>query len=110
MADILTEILRELGLTHNYKSYRRTLTSIRLGIEKEERLEAVTKEIYPETARICGCSWAAVERSLRTSIDIIWRTNPRYLAEIAGYPLMQRPSAGQFIEMIATHVRRSSGK
>lgn len=106
MREVLECVLRELGLTRNYKSYKRTETAILLGLEREERMEAVTKEIYPEAARMCGCSQMAVERSLRTSVGIIWRTNPSYLAEIAGRPLEMRPSAGKFIEIVAVYVRR----
>ncbi|MGM9638604.1 MAG: sporulation initiation factor Spo0A C-terminal domain-containing protein, partial [Butyricicoccaceae bacterium] len=68
MKEIFEKTFRALGLTKNYKSYRRTAAAVWLAIEKEERLEAVTKEIYPEVARACGCSWMAVERSLRTSV------------------------------------------
>ena len=78
--------------------FRRTAAAVWLAIEKEERLEAVTKEIYPEVARACGCSWMAVERSLRTSAPL--------LAQMARYPLQRKPSAGQFIEILAVYILR----
>lgn len=106
MKEILDEMFRALGLTRNYKSYRRTAAAVWLAMEKEERLEAVTKELYPAAARLCGCSWMAVERSLRTSVDIVWRTNAPLLARMAGYPLQSKPSAGQFIEILVVYARR----
>ena len=87
--------------------FRRTAAAVWLAIEKEERLEAVTKEIYPEVARACGCSWMAVERSLRTSVDIVWRTSAPLLAQMARYPLQRKPSAGQFIEILAVYILRA---
>ena len=66
----------------------------------------MSKEIYPEVARACGCSWMAVERSLRTSVDIVWRTNAPLLAQMARYPRQRKPSAGQFIEILAVYILR----
>ena len=62
------EAMRILGITRNYRGYLRAVTAIELALEKEDRLDAVIEDIYLEVAKRRGCSWSAVERSIRTVI------------------------------------------
>lgn len=57
----IQEILRRLGITRCYKGFKHTEFAIALAVSNEERLEAVTKEIYMETASRFHCKWTAVE-------------------------------------------------
>ena len=68
--DLMTvqEAMRILGITRNYRGYLRAVTAIELALEKEDRLDAVIEDIYLEVAKRRGCSWSAVERSIRTVI------------------------------------------
>ena len=102
----IEDLLMSLGITRNYRGYRRTALAIQLAMEREERLEAVTKEIYWEVARLCGCTWTAVERNIRTVVQRAWRVNPARLAEMARYPLEKPPTASQFIALTAACLRR----
>lgn len=47
----IQETLRLFGITRCYKGFLHTAYAIQLAVENENRLEAVTKEIYMETAR-----------------------------------------------------------
>ena len=78
------EALRDLGITRNYRGYLRAVTAIELALEKEDRLDAVIKGIYSEVARRRDCSWSAVERSLRTLVQRVWRVNRALLIEMVG--------------------------
>ena len=46
----IQETLRLFGITRCYKGFLHTAYAIQLAVENENRLEAVTKEIYMETA------------------------------------------------------------
>ena len=101
------DILRALGITRCYKGIKHTEYAICLAIQDESRLEAITKEIYMETAEHFACSWTSVERNIRTAVSRAWSVNPDLLCQIAGYPLKAEPSASQFIEMISSYIIRS---
>ena len=101
------DILRSLGITRCYKGFKHTEYAIYLAIQDESRLEAVTKEIYMETADHFECNWTAVERNIRTAVSRAWSVNPDLLCQIASYPLKAEHSASQFIEMVSSYIIRS---
>ena len=49
------DTLQALGITRSYRGCLRAATAIELVLEDEDRLEAVTKEIYREVAKRCRC-------------------------------------------------------
>ena len=55
----------------------------------------------------CGRKWTAVERNIRTAVQIAWRTNPELLREMAGYPLDGPPTASEFLEILSNDVQRA---
>ena len=103
----IQDCLRPFGITRCYKGFKHTTYAIYLAVQDESRLEAVTKEIYMETASHFNCEWTAVERNIRTSVARAWRLNRPLLSEMAGYPLEAEPTASGFIEIIATYLIRS---
>ena len=80
------DILRSFGITRCYKGFKHTEYAICLAIQDESRLEAITKEIYMETAAHFECNWTAVERNIRTAVSRAWSVNPDLLCQMAGYP------------------------
>lgn len=66
------------------------------------------KGIYSEVARRRDCSWSAVERSLRTLVQRVWRVNRALLIEMAGYPLDSPPTVSEFISIVVNHIQRTS--
>ena len=107
MTDV-QDILRSLGITRCYKGFKHTEYAVLLAIQNESHLEAVTKEIYMETAAHFECHWTAVERNIRTAVARAWRTNRPLLCEMAGYPLSKEPTVSEFIEIIASYIIRSN--
>ena len=85
--NVIRRELRALGITRRCRCYGRIVMAIQLAVDQEDSLEAVTKEIYWEVGSRCGRKWTAVERNIRTAVQIAWRTNPELLREMAGYPL-----------------------
>lgn len=104
----IQEILRLFGITRCYKGLAHTAYAIYLAVLDESSLEAVTKEIYMQTASHFGCNWSAVERNIRTAVLRAWRINRPLLLEMAGYPLACTPTASEFIEILASYILRSS--
>jgi len=103
----IQNVLRSLGITRCYKGFKHTVYAIQLAVAENERLEAVTKEIYMETAIHFGCKWTAVERNIRTAVSRAWQVNPGLLCRMAGYPLPAPPTASEFIEIISSYIIRS---
>ena len=104
---IIEATLRELGIGSNYIAQQRVVTAIALALEDEDRLFSVTRKIYAPAGERCGCSWAAVERNIRTTVQRVWRINPQGLIKMAGYPLAEPPTASDFIEIVAHYPRRT---
>ena len=94
-------------ITRCYKGFKHTEYAICLAIQDESRLEAITKEIYMETAAHFECNWTAVERNIRTAVSRAWSVNPDLLCQMAGYPLEAEPTSSQFIEIISSYTIRS---
>ena len=79
----IQDTLRSFGITRCYKGFQYAAYAIQLAV-------------------------AAVERSIRTVVDRAWKIDSRLLREIAGYNLDRIPTASEFIEIMATHILRSS--
>ena len=99
--------LRPFGITRCYKGFHHICFSVHLAVTDDSRLEAITKEIYMETATHFGCTWIAVERNIRTVVSRAWQVNPDLLILMAGYPLDAMPTASEFIEIVASYILRS---
>lgn len=94
--NVIRRELRALGITRRCRCYGRIVMAIQLAVDQEDSLEAVTKEIYWEVGSRCGRKWTAVERNIRTAVQIAWRTNPELLREMAGIPWTGRPPHRNF--------------
>ena len=72
MEDGITKIIRKIGIPANIKGYRYIRTAIMLVINDPSLLESVTKELYPEIARLHDATPARVERAIRHAITVAW--------------------------------------
>lgn len=106
--NIIQKTLRPFGITRCYKGLQHAIYAINLAVNDESRMEAVTKEIYMETASHFGCKWTAVERNIRTVVAKAWQVNPELMCQMAGYPMNCTPKASEFIEIISSYIIRSS--
>lgn len=104
---IIQDALRKLGIGKNYISQKRTVVAIQLALEDEDRLLRVKKNIYIPTAEICGCSWNAVERNIRTVVEKAWEVNRNGLVKMAGYPMSEPPTASVFIEIMVYYLQKN---
>ena len=60
--------LNRAGIKPSMKGFKYIRMAIKMAIEDENSLDAITKDIYPVIAKRYGTNWSAVERSMRTVI------------------------------------------
>lgn len=86
-------LLLQLGLYAGWRQGLYLLTALRLIHEKPERLQLVTKWLYPDVAAACHTTYAAVERGIRVACDNIWyRGNYDLLIRITYFDRDRHPS------------------
>ncbi len=102
------ELLGRLGVGLNYKGCKRVTFILERTHTNEELLYNMTA-LYREITLIYGCTWYAVERSIRTVIQCAWARNPKLLMEIAGYPLPAAPTSAEFIAILHGYLARHEG-
>lgn len=77
-------------------------------------LQSVTKMLYPEVAKRCGCAASHVERCIRSAIDAGWKNRDDdiwklyFRTDIAGE--IMRPTNGTFISRLADNLNGQSEK
>ena len=94
------DLLCVLGVSANYAGFFQAACAVELCRAEPERLLLVTKRVYPDVARLCGTSWTAVERNIRTVCGIAWGNNRRALERRAHKPLPQKPYNAQFLAIL----------
>lgn len=94
------DLLYQLGISANYTGFFQTAYAVELCRTEPGRLPQVTKRVYPEAARLCGTSWSAVERNIRTACGIAWENNRCPLELLAHKSLSQKPYNAQFLAIL----------
>lgn len=94
-------LLYDLGITPNYKGFLHLGYALELCAQQPERLQLVTKKLYPDIAKRYQTSWVAVERNIRTAKELIWQKHRAEFEQIAGIPLQQKPGNAQFLAILA---------
>lgn len=97
------DLLYQLGITANYFGFYYASYAVYLAMQQPERLLLVTKFLYPDVAKKYKTNWKCVERNIRTVINISWKTNRTLLIELAHGTLLDKPTASQFIAILAFH-------
>lgn len=104
---MIEEILRELGIGANYRAFNLLIVTVSLVVENPDYLLRITKELYPEVGRRCGCAGTAVEHNIMAAARRAWKLNPKRLRELALYPMAGPPTAAEFVDMLAAYVTRT---
>ena len=104
----IERLIRSLGIGATYRGYRYLSYGIYLCLQDENYLLYVSKLLYPQIARTYHTTSCSVERDLRTVVKVCWeRGNRSHLQNIAMYTLDQRPTAGEFIDILVAHIKHS---
>ena len=101
------EALTYLRIPRSLSGFRYLAMAIALAAQVPERLERITKEIYPEIARRCGTKVVRAERCMRTAVDRCWEQgNREALDQMAGYHLVKRPTNSEFIDLVSMYISK----
>lgn len=93
------------GYVHGFRYLTYMLLEV---VPDPSRLTLITKNLYPDAGNTFGVSTGSVERDIRTAISICWRSKGREtLAQMACHHLDERPTATEFIDIVADYIRRT---
>lgn len=71
--------------------------------------QSITKILYPEVARVCGCEAFHVERSIRSAIAAAWENRDEQIWRLYFQPdatgIIPRPTNGTFISRLAERLQ-----
>ena len=95
----VTKLLLDLNIStkHNGFAYLREAVLLMA----KDPTQSVTKVLYPEVARLCGCHKENVERSIRTALDKAWEKRNNELWQRYFPHAQHRPSNAVFISRLA---------
>lgn len=105
MNEKLTRLLFSLGLSANYTGFYCITSAVEIASHDPRSLTMVTKCLYPQVAKQRGTNWKAVERNIRSAIDIIWRRNPLGLQQLSSCQMDTKPAAAQFISLLIFYLQ-----
>lgn len=104
---VIRSALWELNIPPTYLGTHYLTYAELLVLEDQNRLTMVTKWLYPEVAAHYNTSWKAVERNIRTVIEISWaQDGGEALRKGLGVPLAEKPSPTGLIQMLARYFLR----
>lgn len=86
----------DISTKHNGFDYLREA----IVLMAKDPAQSVTKVLYPEVARICGCHKENVERSIRTALDKAWEKRNLQIWQKYFPNARQRPSNAVFISRL----------
>ena len=103
-ADV-TAIIHEVGVPAHIKGYQFLRQAVKMVLEDPDRINRITKELYPGIARYFSTSASKVERAIRHAIEVAWnRGRVETLNTAFGCRVCtpeDKPTNGEFIAMIA---------
>ncbi len=103
--DRMSNIFLSLGIPAHIKGYQFLREGVRLVIEQPDRINRITKELYPSIARRYATSPSKGERAIRHAIEVAWsRGRVESLNRAFGCRVAipeDKPTNGEFIALIA---------
>lgn len=105
MMEEICSKLRSLGVTANYMGYFHASYAVMLAMKRPDSLLLVTKWLYPDVAKEYRTTAAAVERNIRTVVNLVWDQSSDELEKLARRRLTHKPTASQFISILAYGLR-----
>ena len=105
MDERIANIFLSMGIPAHIKGYHYLREAIKLVVSDRDRINAITKDLYPTVAMSFGTTSSKVERAIRHAIDVAWtRGQMENLNLLFGTRLYMRhdkPTNGELIALIA---------
>lgn len=106
---IVTDIIHDIGVPAHIKGYHFIRSGIIMAINDMEVINHITKQLYPDLAKMYKTTPSRVERAIRHSIEVAWNRGYNETAQkLFGYSISSdkgKPTNSEFIALIADHVK-----
>ena len=100
------DFLRRLGISGKLTGHKCLTVAITQTVYNPDRICYITKDLYPDLAKLYGSTASKVERAMRTAIKVWWKSGDHKLFEdLIGFELLQRPTNSEFIDLLANYFR-----
>ena len=107
--EYIVSILHEIGIPAHIKGYNYLIEALTLAVENQDILGAITKELYPQVAKVVGSTSSRVERAIRHAIEVAWdRGDIDILQSYFGNTVSLhkgKPTNSEFIALISEKIR-----
>lgn len=101
MPDRISDLLLTLGIHSTYRGFCYLHYALTLCLQDPDYLMHIFKHLYTDVAAHFDTTQGNVERCIRTVIDhCYYHGNRDFLCRIAKYPLLSRPTASEFIDIL----------
>ena len=97
-------LLNRIGITSNYTGYYYIAYAVLISLYQPRRIVQVTKWIYPAVAKHYSTSSYAVERNIRTIVDMVWLNHREVFESIFKIYLKDKPGNAQFLAIITMYI------
>ena len=100
----ISEFIGKLGVKPNLKGYRYLKFAIPYIIANNHGIDVITKELYPEIAKVFNTEPKSVERNIRNCIELSWATAADKYRNIFGYEFKKRPTNKEFLHTVVDYI------
>ncbi len=105
---IVSENLRNIGVPPHIKGYQYLRKAIIMCVTDITILDFITKQLYPDIAKMFNTTSDRVERAMRHAIETAWvRGKSSAVEEVFGYSNLNniRPTNSEFIATVSDKIR-----
>lgn len=108
----VSNMLLSLGISTKLRGYGYLREAVLL--QRKNPGQSITKILYPEVAKVCGCEAIHVERSIRSAIAAAWENRDEQIWRMYFLPdgtgSIPRPTNGAFISQLAERLIQQNGQ
>ena len=105
--ELLNALVNGLGLSDRVKGTGYLMSAILIARNLGDVSGRITKEIYPDVARMYDASSTQVERAIRSAIDSAWKRGG--MRNCGMFLRSNRPTNGEVIQMFTERVPKTVG-
>jgi two-component system response regulator (stage 0 sporulation protein A) len=106
---VVTDIIHDIGVPAHIKGYQYLRSAILMAVADMDILNSITKQLYPEIAKLYDTTPSRVERAIRHAIEVAWgRGHMDTIDELFGYTIHAgkgKPTNSEFIALVADKIR-----
>lgn len=103
---IIKDTLDSFGVHRSYTGYNYVTYGLLLIIEEKDRMDCITKLLYPDIASFFHTSWNCVEKNIRTVVNSIWDSHNTELLNFIFHksPKDKKPTNKEFFKYMYDYI------